>query len=56
MKIIIMLCVIASLTAMLVTITPIKEVWLQSRYLPDDPCKSHPYTCFRPAVSFASLH
>ncbi|EJM51846.1 hypothetical protein PMI29_05983 [Pseudomonas sp. GM49] len=56
MKIIIMLCVIASLTAMLVTIPPIKEVWLQSRYLADDPCKSYPYTCFRPAVSFASLH
>jgi hypothetical protein len=56
MKKIIMLWVIASPTAMLVSVTLITEVWLQSHYLPDDPCKSYQYTCVRPAVNFASLH
>ncbi|WP_179056544.1 hypothetical protein [Pseudomonas umsongensis] len=56
MKKIIVLWIIASLTVLLVSVTPIKEVWLQSHYLPDDPCKPYQYTCVRPAVSFASLH
>ncbi|WP_177434452.1 hypothetical protein [Pseudomonas sp. Sample_24] len=56
MKIITMLWIIALLSTMRLNVTPIKEGWLQSGYLPDDPGKSCQFSCYPSAVRFASLH
>jgi hypothetical protein len=56
MKTIIMLSVIASLTAMITVVLRLDEVWFESQRHAANECQVNNYACFRPAVSFASLH
>jgi hypothetical protein len=53
MKTIIMLSTIVALIAAVVLYN---WVWNESPRVTANECQLHPYTCVRPAVSFASLH
>lgn len=58
MKIIIMLCVIASLTAMVAVVTTrFDDVSLELLRQARNECQAvNAYACLRPSVNFASLH
>lgn len=58
MKIIITLCVIASLTAMVAAVTTrFDDVSLESLRQARNECQAvNPYACLKPSVNFASLH